>query len=138
MDLNYSQEESAFRDEVRGWLKANLPQDLRDKIANYDELTRDDLLRWHKILAKKGWVAPAWPKEYGGGGARRVVMIRSRPSTRRASASAASPTRRVWSPSRNAVAKASITAAPTACVEARRVAAGIPSRRRCRGLNWRT
>ena len=27
MDLNYSQEESAFRDEVRGWLKANLPQD---------------------------------------------------------------------------------------------------------------
>ncbi len=66
MDLNYSQEESAFRDEVRGWLKANLPQDLRDKIANYDELGREDLLRWHKILAKKGWVAPAWPKEYGG------------------------------------------------------------------------
>jgi alkylation response protein AidB-like acyl-CoA dehydrogenase len=66
MDLNYSQEESAFRDEVRGWLKANLPQDLRDKIANYDELSREDLLRWHKILAKKGWVAPSWPKEFGG------------------------------------------------------------------------
>jgi alkylation response protein AidB-like acyl-CoA dehydrogenase len=66
MDLNYSQEESAFRDEVRGWLKANLPQDLRDKIANYDELGRDDLLRWHRILAKKGWVAPSWPKEFGG------------------------------------------------------------------------
>jgi alkylation response protein AidB-like acyl-CoA dehydrogenase len=66
MDLNYSQEESAFRDEVRAWLKANLPQDLRDKIANYDELGRDDLLRWHKILAKKGWVAPSWPKEFGG------------------------------------------------------------------------
>jgi hypothetical protein len=66
MDLNYSQEESAFRDEVRGWLKANLPQDLRDKIANYDELGREDLIRWHKILAKKGWVAPAWPKEWGG------------------------------------------------------------------------
>ena len=66
MDLNYSQNESAFRDEVRGWLKANLPQDLRDKIANYEELSRDDLLRWHRILAKKGWVAPAWPKEFGG------------------------------------------------------------------------
>ncbi|MBM3368258.1 MAG: pimeloyl-CoA dehydrogenase large subunit [Betaproteobacteria bacterium] len=66
MDLNYSQDESAFRDEVRGWLKANLPQDLRDKIANYEELSRDDLLRWHRILAKKGWVAPAWPKEWGG------------------------------------------------------------------------
>jgi hypothetical protein len=68
MDLNYSQEESAFRDEVRGWLKANLPQDLRDKMANHEELSRDDLLRWHKILAKKGWVAPAWPKEWGGTG----------------------------------------------------------------------
>ena len=60
MDLNYSQDESAFRDEVRGWLKANLPQDLRDKIASYAELGREDLLRWHKILARKGWVAPSW------------------------------------------------------------------------------
>lgn len=66
MDLNYSQEESAFRDGVRGWLKANLPQDLRDKIANYDELGREDLLRWHRILAKQGWVAPSWPREWGG------------------------------------------------------------------------
>jgi len=66
MDLNYSQEESAFRDEVRGWLKANLPHDLRDKIASYDELGREDLLRWHRILARKGWVAPSWPKEFGG------------------------------------------------------------------------
>ena len=68
MDLNYSKDELAFRDEVRGWLSANLPQDLRDKIANYDELGREDLMRWHKILAKKGWVAPAWPKEWGGTG----------------------------------------------------------------------
>ncbi len=66
MDLSYSQEESAFRDEVRVWLKTNLPQDLRDKVANYDELGREDLLRWHRILAKQGWVAPAWPKEFGG------------------------------------------------------------------------
>ena len=66
MDLNYSKDELAFRDEVRGWLNANLPQDLRDKIAGYEELGREDLLRWHKILAKKGWVAPAWPKEWGG------------------------------------------------------------------------
>jgi len=68
MDLNYSQEESAFRDEVRSWLNANLPKALRDKVANYEELGRDDLLGWHRILAKKGWVAPAWPKEFGGTG----------------------------------------------------------------------
>jgi alkylation response protein AidB-like acyl-CoA dehydrogenase len=68
MDLNYSKEELAFRDEVRGWLNANLPQDLREKVARYEELGREDLLRWHGILAKKGWVAPAWPKEWGGTG----------------------------------------------------------------------
>src|SRR5712692_343962 len=68
MDLNYSAEELAFRDEVRLWLRANLPQDLRDKVENYGHLSRDDLLRWHRILAKQGWVAPAWPKEWGGTG----------------------------------------------------------------------
>ncbi len=68
MDLNYSQEELAFRDQVRGWLQANLPADLREKIATYGELTREDLVRWHKILAKQGWVAPSWPKEWGGTG----------------------------------------------------------------------
>ena len=68
MDLNYSAEELAFRDEVRGWLRENLPGDLRDKVVNYRELSKDDLLRWHRILAKKGWVAPAWPKEFGGTG----------------------------------------------------------------------
>ena len=66
MDLNYSAEEIAFRDEVRGWLRESLPADLRDKVLNYRELTKDDLLGWHKILARKGWVAPFWPKEWGG------------------------------------------------------------------------
>jgi alkylation response protein AidB-like acyl-CoA dehydrogenase len=68
MDLNYSSEELAFRDEVRGWLAANLPADLRQKGADGEHYTKDDLLRWHKILAKKGWVAPSWPQEWGGPG----------------------------------------------------------------------
>src|SRR5436853_5027609 len=68
MDLNYSAEELAFRDEVRGWLTKNLPQDLRDKVAAYEHLSREELLRWHRILAKQGWVAPAWPREWGGTG----------------------------------------------------------------------
>ena len=66
MDLNYSSEETAFRDEVRTWLSDHLPAELRDKVVNYRELTKDDLLRWHKILAEKGWVAPEWPREWGG------------------------------------------------------------------------
>ena len=68
MDLNYSAEELAFREEVRSWLNANLPEDLKDKVASFGHLSKDDLLRWHKILARKGWVAPAWPKEWGGTG----------------------------------------------------------------------
>ncbi len=68
MDLSYSREETAFRDEVRGWLAENLPKDLQQKIVNFQELTKDEVLRWHRILAKKGWVAPAWPKEWGGTG----------------------------------------------------------------------
>jgi alkylation response protein AidB-like acyl-CoA dehydrogenase len=68
MDLEYSAQELAFREEVRAWLEANLPHDLREKVANYEELSKEDLLRWHRILAKKGWVAPAWPVEWGGTG----------------------------------------------------------------------
>ena len=64
MDLNYSPEELAFRDEVRAWLGKNLPAELKDK-GHY---AKEELLRWHGILAKKGWVAPAWPKEWGGTG----------------------------------------------------------------------
>src|SRR5512138_437359 len=68
MDLNYSAEELAFRDEVRAWLRANLPPELREKVESYAHLSKDDLLRWHRILARQGWVAPAWPKEWGGTG----------------------------------------------------------------------
>ena len=66
MDLNYSPAELAFRDEVRGWLREHLPRELRDKVIRYERLTRDDLMRWHRILAGQGWIAPSWPKEWGG------------------------------------------------------------------------
>ncbi len=66
MDLTYSPEESAFRDEVRAWIRTNLPDATREKVLNYRELSKDDLVGWHKALARQGWVAPAWPKEWGG------------------------------------------------------------------------
>ena len=68
MDLRYSPEELAFRDEVRGWLDAHLPEDIRDKVTGYQGLSKDDILRWHKILAAKGWSVPHWPEEWGGTG----------------------------------------------------------------------
>ena len=55
MDLSYSAEEQAFRNEVREWLAGNLPKDIRDKVVNYQGLSKDDFIRWHKILAAKGW-----------------------------------------------------------------------------------
>jgi hypothetical protein len=68
MDLNYSADELAFRDEVRAWLAANLPDDIRDKVTGYRHLSKDDHLRWHRILAAKGWSVPHWPVEWGGTG----------------------------------------------------------------------
>jgi alkylation response protein AidB-like acyl-CoA dehydrogenase len=68
MDLNYNEDDLAFRDQVRGWLQENLPADLQHKVLNHKRLAKDDFVRWHKTLAKQGWVAPAWPVEYGGTG----------------------------------------------------------------------
>ena len=51
MALDLSREELAFRDEVRAWLAANLPCELKDKVVGYESFTRDELQRWHKILA---------------------------------------------------------------------------------------
>ena len=68
MDLSYSAEETAFRNEVRAWLSDKLPADIRAKVVGYQSLSKDDILRWHKILAAKGWAVPHWPVEWGGTG----------------------------------------------------------------------
>jgi len=68
MDLSYSAEERAFRDEVHGWLEAHLPKDIRDKVVGYHGLSKEDYGRWHRILADQGWSVPHWPVEWGGTG----------------------------------------------------------------------
>ena len=67
MDLEFSPEDIAFRDEVRAFIEANYPPHLKGRVLRED-LSKEDFLAWHKILGKKGWSAPAWPKEYGGTG----------------------------------------------------------------------
>ncbi len=71
MDFRDSPEDAAFRTEVREFLRTELPPDLRaadDAVLGVgigeDERERD----WLRTLAKRGWVAPAWAKEYGGAG----------------------------------------------------------------------
>ncbi len=68
MDLNFSAEAQAFRREVREFIDDNLPADIRERTSQGRGVNRDDTVTWHKILYKKGWIAPEWPKEYGGTG----------------------------------------------------------------------
>ena len=63
MDLAFTPEEQAFREEVRAWVQNNLPKEISHKVHNALRLTRDDLQGWAKILGKKGWLGFGWPKE---------------------------------------------------------------------------
>jgi len=67
MNLDFSPQEVAFRDEVRTFITENYPKELAG-IGTREDLTRDEFLAWHKILGKKGWSVPAWPEKYGGTG----------------------------------------------------------------------
>src|SRR5579872_4531457 len=67
MELALSPEDAAFRDEVRSFIAENYPAEMRVPNPETD-LTKEQSLLWHRILYKKGWIAPLWPKEYGGPG----------------------------------------------------------------------
>ncbi|HET9161318.1 MAG TPA: acyl-CoA dehydrogenase family protein [Caulobacteraceae bacterium] len=68
MNLDFSPEDIAFRNEVRAFIEENYPKDVKVKQGDGEELSKEEHLKWHKILAQKGWVAPSWPKEWGGTG----------------------------------------------------------------------
>jgi hypothetical protein len=69
MDLSFSPEEESFRAEVRAFIaeaKPKLPKALG--VPETATRRKEDYLVWHKLLYKKGWIAPHWPKKYGGTG----------------------------------------------------------------------
>ncbi|MGQ3111171.1 MAG: acyl-CoA dehydrogenase family protein [Brevundimonas sp.] len=68
MNLDFSPEDIAFRDAVRAFIASDYPADLRAKQKAGEHPGREDYLSWHRALAKKGWIAPGWPVEYGGPG----------------------------------------------------------------------
>ncbi|MEY4362719.1 MAG: hypothetical protein RLZZ24_71, partial [Pseudomonadota bacterium] len=68
MDLAFTPQEEAFRAEIREWVRHNLPADIASKVHNAQNLSRDDMQRWAKILGKKGWLGYGWPKQFGGPG----------------------------------------------------------------------
>ena len=68
MDLAFSAEDLAFQREVREFIAENYPADIRARFDAGFEPRKEDFVRWQKILYEKGWIAPGWPKEYGGTG----------------------------------------------------------------------
>jgi alkylation response protein AidB-like acyl-CoA dehydrogenase len=67
MDFRFNEEEEAFRQEVHDFIEKECPEDLRGGGVNIFEQA-GNLFGWRAKLARKNWVAPAWPKEYGGAG----------------------------------------------------------------------
>ncbi len=66
MDLRFTDDELAFRQEVRAFLRQSLPQDIQRKLIEGRKLSRDELTRWTRILHAKGWATPHWPVAWGG------------------------------------------------------------------------
>jgi alkylation response protein AidB-like acyl-CoA dehydrogenase len=66
MDLRLTEDELQFRAEVRAFVRDNLPASIREKTVAGRRLSRDDYVRWTRILAAKGWGAPHWPTAWGG------------------------------------------------------------------------
>jgi pimeloyl-CoA dehydrogenase large subunit len=66
MDLRFTPEETQFREEVRAFIRDNLPPDLKRKMTEGRHFSKEELVAWQRALNAKGWAVPHWPKEYGG------------------------------------------------------------------------
>ena len=68
MQLQFTPEQEAFRLEVRAFVKANLPADIRRKVELGLRLEHADYVTWFRILQARGWLTPSWPVAHGGPG----------------------------------------------------------------------
>jgi len=68
MDLRFTDDELAFREQVRSFFRTALPADIRRKCELGQRLSKDEMVRWVHILDDKGWATPAWAPEWGGTG----------------------------------------------------------------------
>ncbi|MBQ0798932.1 MAG: acyl-CoA dehydrogenase family protein [Porticoccaceae bacterium] len=68
---------NTFRESTRAWLEANCPPSMRQPIVDFEDrcwggakwkFVSEDQRRWLDVMAERGWTAPDWPSEYGGGG----------------------------------------------------------------------
>src|SRR3990170_2816113 len=71
MDFRDTTDEAAFRAEVRAFIERELPPEMRRPEgvwSSFEAGSWSGIRTWWRKLAERGWVAPAWPKEYGGAG----------------------------------------------------------------------
>lgn len=68
MDLRFSDDELAFRDELRAFLAQELPPELARKVRLAQSLTKPEIEGWHARLNARGWLAGNWPTRFGGAG----------------------------------------------------------------------
>jgi alkylation response protein AidB-like acyl-CoA dehydrogenase len=66
VDLNLSTDDLAFRNELRSFLAAKLPSDMRERTLSGHRFEASDIRRWQQILHAQGWGAVHWPREFGG------------------------------------------------------------------------
>ena len=66
MDLKFSKEDIKFQIEVRDFINKEYPADIKYKQDNRLPLEKEEIVRWQKLLASKGWFAINWPEDLGG------------------------------------------------------------------------
>ncbi|WP_422743793.1 acyl-CoA dehydrogenase family protein [Mycobacterium sp. WMMD1722] len=66
MQLALTDEEAAFRDELRTFYRTEIPEDIRERSRRGGEVSKEDIVTTHKILHEHGLAVPAWPLEWGG------------------------------------------------------------------------
>ena len=67
MDTRFTPEENAFRDEVRAFFDQAWDAELQARLQD-QETFKDAVIDWQRRLYEQGWIAPNWPREYGGTG----------------------------------------------------------------------
>ena len=68
MELEYPAEIRNFSEEVRTFVRAKLPRDLREKVLRHQRPSAEEQRFWQGVLCERGWACPSWPKKFGGPG----------------------------------------------------------------------
>ena len=66
MDLRFSPEENAFRQELRAFFRSAVPESIRNKVSEDRHISKEEWVTAHQALHAKGFAVPHWPKEWGG------------------------------------------------------------------------